>query len=42
MLSKAFPGLGTDGDVTRSVVAEEFLNAFVFGNAELPNDPFQL
>lgn len=42
MLSRAFPGLGTDSDVTRSVVAEEFLNAFVFGNAELPNDPFQL
>jgi len=42
MLSKAFPGIGTDSDVTRSVVAEEFLNAFVFGNAELPNDPFQL
>jgi hypothetical protein len=35
MLSRAFPGLG-DGDVSVSVVALEFLNAFVFGEAMLP------
>lgn len=38
MLSGTFPGLGY-GDVTVSVVAMEFLNAFVFGNGILPDDP---
>lgn len=37
MLSRGSPGIGSDNNVTRSVVAEEFLNAFVFGDAELPD-----
>lgn len=36
MLSGAFPDIGY-GDISVSVVALEFLNAFVFGNAELPD-----
>lgn len=36
-LSSASPGLGSDEDVNRSVVAQEFLNAFVYGNAQLPD-----
>ena len=35
MLSRAFPGIG-NGDIRVSVVALEFLNAFVFGDAILP------
>jgi CubicO group peptidase (beta-lactamase class C family) len=38
-LSSASPGIGTDEDVNRSVVAQEFLNAFVFGTAPLPDSP---
>jgi CubicO group peptidase (beta-lactamase class C family) len=37
MLSRAANNLGVDGDVTRSFVAEEFLNAFIFGTAQLPD-----
>jgi CubicO group peptidase (beta-lactamase class C family) len=40
MLSRASYGIGSDSDVTRSVPAEEFLNGFVFGNAELPTEPY--
>jgi len=40
MLSRASYGIGSDSDVTRSVPAEEFLNGFVFGNAELPAEPY--
>ena len=36
-LSSASPGLGSDEDVNHSVVAQEFLNAFVYGNAQLPD-----
>lgn len=36
-LSSASYGIGTDEDVNRSVVAQEFLNAFVYGKAELPD-----
>lgn len=36
-LSSASQGIGTDEDVNRSVVAQEFLNAFVYGTAELPD-----
>ena len=36
-LSSASNGIGTDEDVTRSVVAQEFLNAFVYGTAQLPD-----
>ena len=36
-LSSASDGLGTDEDVNRSVVAQEFLNAFVYGTAQLPD-----
>jgi CubicO group peptidase (beta-lactamase class C family) len=36
-LSSASQGLGTDEDVNRSVVAQEFLNAFVYGTAQLPD-----
>jgi CubicO group peptidase (beta-lactamase class C family) len=36
-LSSASQGLGSDEDVNRSVVAQEFLNAFVYGNAQLPD-----
>jgi len=35
MLSRAFPAIG-NGDISVSVVAQEFINAFVFGNAVLP------
>lgn len=38
MLSRASYRIGIDSDVTRSVPAEEFLNGFVFGDAELPTD----
>jgi CubicO group peptidase (beta-lactamase class C family) len=38
MLSRAFPTIGY-GDISVSVVALEFLNGFVFGNAELPDAP---
>ena len=38
MLSRASDGIGSDSDVTRSVPAEEFLNGFVFGNAEIPTE----
>jgi CubicO group peptidase (beta-lactamase class C family) len=40
MLSRAISGIGSDSDVTRSVPAEEFLNGFVFGDAELPTEPY--
>ncbi len=36
-LSSASQGLGTDQDVNHSVVAQEFLNAFVYGTAQLPD-----
>jgi len=36
-LSSASDGIGTDEDVNRSVVAQEFLNAFVHGTAQLPD-----
>jgi CubicO group peptidase (beta-lactamase class C family) len=36
-LSSASDGIGTDEDVNRSVVAQEFLNAFVYGAAQLPD-----
>jgi CubicO group peptidase (beta-lactamase class C family) len=36
-LSSAFSNLGRDEDVNHSVVAQEFLNAFVYGNAQLPD-----
>lgn len=36
-LSSASQGLGSDENVNRSVVAQEFLNAFVYGNAQLPD-----
>ncbi len=35
-LSSASDGLGTDKNVNRSVVGQEFLNAFVYGTAQLP------
>lgn len=38
MLSRAFPMIG-NGDISVSVVALEFLNAFVFGEAKLPDNP---
>ncbi|MFC1784817.1 serine hydrolase domain-containing protein [Candidatus Neomarinimicrobiota bacterium] len=38
-LSSASPGIGMDEDVNRSVVAQEFLNAFVYGSAQLPDNP---
>ncbi len=40
MLSRASYGIGSDSDITRSVPAEEFLNGFVFGDAELPTEPY--
>jgi CubicO group peptidase (beta-lactamase class C family) len=40
MLSRASNGIGSDSDVARSVPAEEFLNGFVFGDAELPAEPY--
>ncbi len=39
MLSRASHEIGSDSDVTRSVPAEEFLNGFVFGDAEIPTEP---
>ena len=36
-LSSASPGLGSDEDVNHSVVAQEFLNAFIYGTAQLPD-----
>ena len=36
-LSSASQGIGTDEEVNRSVVAQEFLNAFVYGTAQLPD-----
>ncbi|MEJ2614261.1 MAG: serine hydrolase [Ignavibacteriaceae bacterium] len=36
-LSSASKGIGTDQDVNHSVVAQEFLNAFVNGSAQLPD-----
>jgi len=39
MLQVAYPQIRNDGDVTRSAVVLEFLNAFVFGNARLPDEP---
>lgn len=42
LLSRASPGIGTDADVERSAWASEFLNAFVFGDAALPNRPVQV
>lgn len=36
-LSSASQGIGTDEDVNHSVVAQEFLNAFVYGTAQLPD-----
>lgn len=38
MLSRAFPTIG-NGDISVSVVALEFLNAFVFGEAKLSDAP---
>lgn len=38
-LSSASQGIGTDEDVNHSVVAQEFLNAFVDGTAQLPDTP---
>lgn len=38
-LSSASPGIGRDEDVNRSIVAQEFLNAFVYGTAQLPDNP---
>jgi CubicO group peptidase (beta-lactamase class C family) len=37
-LSSASQGIGTDEDVNHSVVAQEFLNAFVYGIAQLPDE----
>jgi len=37
-LSSASTGIGRDEDVNRSVVAQEFLNAFVYGTAQLPDN----
>ena len=39
MLQIAYPQIRNDGDVTRSVIVQEFLNGFVFGDAELPDEP---
>ena len=36
-LSSASKGIGTDQNVNHSVVAQEFLNAFVYGSAQLPD-----
>jgi CubicO group peptidase (beta-lactamase class C family) len=38
-LSSASLGIGSDEDVNHSVVAQEFLNAFVYGSAQLPDNP---
>jgi len=39
MLQIAYPQIRNDGYVTRSVIVQEFLNGFVFGDAELPDEP---
>ncbi len=39
MLQIAYPQIRNDGDVTRSVIVQEFLNGFVFGDGELPDEP---
>ena len=36
-LSSSSQGIGADEDVNHSVVAQEFLNAFVYGTAQLPD-----
>ena len=36
-LSSSSQGIGTDEDVNHSVVAQEFLNAFIYGTAQLPD-----
>ena len=41
MLQIAYPQIRNDGDVTRSVIVQEFLNGFVFGDAELPDEPIR-
>ncbi|MEW6194921.1 MAG: serine hydrolase domain-containing protein [Bacteroidota bacterium] len=38
-LSSASQRLGSDENVNRSVVAQEFLNAFLYGTAQLPDTP---
>jgi CubicO group peptidase (beta-lactamase class C family) len=38
-LSSASNNIGRDEDVNHSVVAQEFLNAFVYGTAQLPDTP---
>jgi CubicO group peptidase (beta-lactamase class C family) len=38
-LSSASPGIGNDENVNHSVVAQEFINAFVDGIAQLPDIP---
>jgi CubicO group peptidase (beta-lactamase class C family) len=38
-LSSASQGIGSNEDVNCSVVAQEFLNAFVYGTAQLPDTP---
>ena len=40
LLQWSHPQIQNDGDVTRSVIVMEFLNAFVFGDAELPDIPY--
>ena len=37
MISRSASGIGTDEDVTRSDIATEFLNRFVFTDGELPD-----
>jgi len=37
MLSRGSVGIGSDANVGRSAWAQEFLNAFVFGDAALPD-----
>jgi len=39
-LSSASQGIGSDENVNHSVVAQEFINAFVNGTAQLPDIPF--
>ena len=39
-LSSASNNIGIDGNLRRSIVAGEFLDAFVFGNAALPDIPY--
>ncbi|MFC1725480.1 serine hydrolase domain-containing protein [candidate division KSB1 bacterium] len=40
LLQWSHPQIRNDGDVTRSVIVTEFLNAFIFGTAELPDTPW--